>query len=97
MMAEFFRVPKRAGSSPPSPQLDLPPRVFMATAMHSWASAEMEPKDIAPVLNLLTMESTLSTSSKGIGVSRYCISIRPRRVWGLEASSTRAVYSLKSL
>ncbi len=60
LMAELVMVPKRAGSSPPSPELDMPPRVFMAMAMHSWASREMEPKDMAPVLKRFTMESTLS-------------------------------------
>ena len=50
---------------------------------------------MAPVLKRLTMESTLSTSSMGMGWSRYFISIRPRRVWGLVSSSTRAEYCLK--
>ena len=42
-MAELSFVPKRSGSSPPSPVLDLPPMWFMASAMHSWASWESEP------------------------------------------------------
>ena len=42
-MAELRAVPKRSGSSPPSPLLDLPPKWFMASAMHSCASREMEP------------------------------------------------------
>ena len=36
-------VSKRAGSSPPSPVFDLPPRRFIAIASASWASLEMEP------------------------------------------------------
>ena len=43
LMAEFNSVPKRSGSSPPSPLLLLPPSRFMAAAMHSWASFDMEP------------------------------------------------------
>ena len=43
LMAEFSSVPKRSESSPPSPLLLLPPRRFMAFAMHSWASCDMEP------------------------------------------------------
>ena len=42
-MAELRTVPNRSGTSPPSPELDLPPKVFMATARHSWASWEMDP------------------------------------------------------
>ena len=52
---------------------------------------------MAPVLKRLTMESTLSTSSIGMGVSAYFMSSRPRRVWGLVSSSTRAVYSRNRL
>lgn len=51
---------------------------------------------MAPVLKRLTIESSLSTSSKGMGSPGYFISIRPRRVWGFVSSSTRAVYRLKS-
>jgi hypothetical protein len=49
LMAEFFESPfalvqvKRAGSSPPSPVLDLPPMRFIAMASVSCASLEMEP------------------------------------------------------
>src|SRR2546421_12506070 len=41
----------RTGSSPPSPVLDLPPIRFIAIARVSCASAEIEPYDMAPVLN----------------------------------------------
>src|SRR3954453_885 len=34
---------RRTGSSPPSPVLDLPPMLFMATARSVWASAEIDP------------------------------------------------------
>ena len=39
----------RSGSSPPSPVLDLPPSRFIAMASVVCASAEIEPKLIAPV------------------------------------------------
>ena len=57
---------KRASSSPPSPELDFPPIRFMATARVLWASCEMEPKLMAPVAKRVKMESTCSTSSRGI-------------------------------
>src|ERR1700724_2951338 len=50
----------RAGSSPPSPVFDLPPSRFIAMARVSCASAEIEPYDIAPVENRLTMDATHS-------------------------------------
>ena len=56
----------RSGSSPPSPVLDLPPSWFMAMARVSCASWEMEPYDMAPVENRLTISETGSTSSIGI-------------------------------
>ena len=60
LIAERFESPlgsglNRSGSSPPSPVLLLPPRRFMAMASVSWASAEIEPKLIAPVQNRLTI------------------------------------------
>src|SRR5215470_48575 len=48
----------RSGSSPPSPVLDLPPMRFIAMASVSWASAEIEPYDIAPVEKRLTISET---------------------------------------
>src|SRR5919108_1664854 len=57
---------RRSGSSPPSPVLDLPPSWFMAMARVSCASLEMEPYDMAPVENRLTISLTGSTSSIGI-------------------------------
>ena len=68
------------GSSPPSPVLDLPPSLFMANAKDSWASVEMEPKDIAPVANLLTISFSLSTSSSGKGFFAYLKLIKPLKV-----------------
>ena len=72
LIAERFESPlgsglNRSGSSPPSPVLLLPPRRFMAMASVSWASAEIEPKLIAPVQNRLTISFAGSTSSIGIG------------------------------
>ena len=55
----------RAGSSPPSPVLDLPPMRFIAMASVSCASWLIEPYDIAPVAKRLTIDSTGSTSSIG--------------------------------
>ena len=53
----------------------------MAMARVSWASAEMEPYDMAPVENRLTISLTGSTSSIGIGVRPSVFSSnRPRRV-----------------
>ncbi len=46
---------KRSSSSPPSPVLDLAPMRFMAIARVSCASLLMEPNDIAPVANRLTI------------------------------------------
>ena len=56
---------KRCGSSPPSPELDRAPRRFIAIASVSWASALIEPNDIAPVTNRFTIVATGSTSSRG--------------------------------
>src|SRR3954467_13179082 len=47
----------RAESSPPPPVLLLPPRRFMAMASVSWASPLIDPYDIAPVANRLTIAS----------------------------------------
>ena len=55
----------RSASSPPSPVFDLAPSWFIAIASVSWASAEIEPYDIAPVENRLTISLTGSTSSIG--------------------------------
>ena len=57
----------REESSPPSPVFDLPCRWFIAMAMVSWASSEMAPKDIAPVLKRFTISDAGSTSSIGTG------------------------------
>ena len=53
---------KRAGSSPPSPVLLLPPMRFIAIASVSCASLLIEPNDIAPVAKRFMMDSTGSTS-----------------------------------
>ena len=57
----------RSTSSPPSPVLDLPPSRFIAMASVSCASAEIEPYDMAPVANRLTISLAGSTSSIGTG------------------------------
>mmetsp|Transcript_5373 Transcript_5373/g.14134 ORF Transcript_5373/g.14134 Transcript_5373/m.14134 type:complete len:202 (-) Transcript_5373:220-825(-) len=68
LMAELAECPsaisrKRRGSSPPSPVFDLPPSLFIAMASVACASIEMEPYDMAPVLNRFTMLAADSTSS----------------------------------
>ena len=60
-------VSHRTGSSPPSPELDLPPMRFMATAIVSCVSREMAPSDMPPVQKRATMAATGSTSSTEIG------------------------------
>src|SRR5688572_2624264 len=49
---------RRSASSPPSPVLDLAPSRFIAMARVSCASWLIDPYDIAPVENRLTMDST---------------------------------------
>ena len=53
---------------------------FMAMASVSCASALIDPNDIAPVENRLTIDSTDSTSSSGIGEPAGLKSKRPRSV-----------------
>ena len=60
----------RAGSSPPSPVLLLPPMRFIAIASVSCASADSEPKLIAPVQKRLTISLAGSTSSSDNGLAR---------------------------
>ena len=48
---------KRSGSSPPSPVFDLPPMRFIAMASVVCASREIEPNDMAPVANRLTISA----------------------------------------
>src|SRR5215472_15443604 len=56
-----------SASSPPSPEFDRPPSLFIAIASVWCASADSEPYDIAPVQNRLTISLTGSTSSTGTG------------------------------
>ena len=51
------------GSSPPSPELDLPPILFIATAIVSCVSLEMAPRDIPPVQKRAMISAAGSTSS----------------------------------
>ena len=83
MESPFGSALKRSASSPPSPVLDLPPMRFMAMASVVCASQEMEPKDMAPVENRLTMADVGSTSSSGTGSPAGLISNRPRRFFSL--------------
>src|SRR6188472_1782331 len=66
-MAELRSVPQRAGSSPPSPQLERPPTRLRATARVSWASGDSEPRLMAAVENRARMSAAGSTSSSGTG------------------------------
>src|SRR6185437_3090289 len=77
LIAERRRSPlgsgwKRAGSSPPSPVLERPPRRFMAIASVSWASRDMEPRLIAPVQKRRTISFAGSTSESGIACPPTC-------------------------
>ncbi|MNN42902.1 hypothetical protein D3C81_1571120 [compost metagenome] len=72
---------KRSGCSPPSPVLLRPPMRFMAIAIASWASLEMEPKDMAPVLKRLKIASSGSTSSSGMERRSFLKPSKFRRVY----------------
>ncbi|CAM5477823.1 hypothetical protein SCALM49S_08778 [Streptomyces californicus] len=68
----------------------------MAMARVSCASWEMEPDDMAPVENRLTISETGSTSSSGIGCRSDLKPNRPRSVISRsDCSLTRSVYFLK--
>ena len=91
----FVTAMKRLGSSPPSPVLDLPPMRFIATAKVACASVEMDPSDIAPVANRVTISFADSTSSIGTGAPADLISNMPRNViWRLVWSLIICAYSL---
>ncbi len=63
----------------------------MAMARVSWASAEMEPYDMAPVENRFTISATDSTSSMGTGGrSPSRKRNRPRRVASSRLCSSTA-------
>src|SRR3954447_12206181 len=87
----------RAEASPPSPVLLAPASRFIAMASVSCASPLIEPYDIAPVANRLTIDSTGSTSSIGNGVRPSSLNLnRPRKVQSRSfCSSTRLVYLRK--
>ncbi len=84
MLSPFGSGLKRSDSSPPSPVFDLPPIRFIAIASVVCASREIEPNDIAPVENRLTMSLAGSTSSSLTGLrlssSALLIRNRPRSV-----------------
>ena len=86
-----------AGSSPPSPVFDLPPKRFIAIAKVSCASADTEPKLIAPVENRFTISEIGSTSSIEIAGRSPSLNLKsPRKVIKrLLCSSTLVVYLLK--
>ena len=59
-------MPNLSLSSPPSPEFDCPPILFIAMAIVSCASGEIEPKLIAADANLLKISSFGSTSEISI-------------------------------
>src|SRR4029453_9218869 len=65
LMAELRSVPKRSGSSPPSPLLERPPTRLRAMARVSWASGDSEPRLMAAVENRARISAAGSTSSRG--------------------------------
>jgi hypothetical protein len=66
-------------TSPPSPELDFPPSLFIAIAIASWVSLEMAPRDMPPVQNRCTMLEIGSTFSKGMGALLLWNSSKSRR------------------
>mmetsp|Transcript_18339 Transcript_18339/g.37208 ORF Transcript_18339/g.37208 Transcript_18339/m.37208 type:complete len:211 (-) Transcript_18339:1269-1901(-) len=69
---------KRLSSSPPSPELLLPPKRFMAMPSVSCASRDSAPSDMPPVQNLRMISSTGSTLSMEIGSRSDLMSMRSR-------------------
>jgi len=67
LMREFLLLLRRSGASPPSPELLIPPILFIASPKASCASGEMEPKLIAAVEKRLKIASLDSTLSSAIG------------------------------
>jgi hypothetical protein len=65
----------------------LPPILFIAIASVSCASADSEPKLIAPVQNRLTMSAAGSTSSTASGFAATLKSSKPRSAPVLRACS----------
>ena len=90
---------KRLRFSPPSPELDLAPIEFIASAIVSCASLESEPKLMAPTLKRLTIASAGSTSERSTFGRSDLNSQIERSVVGVDKASlsNSAVYSLKSL
>jgi len=66
-------------TSPPSPEFDFPPILFIAIAIASWVSLEIAPSDIPPVQNLWTIATAGSTFPTGIGARSLLNSSRSRR------------------
>lgn len=58
---------KNRYTSPPSPELDFPPILFIAIAIASCVSLEIAPRDIPPVQKRCTIEDAGSTLPTGIG------------------------------
>ena len=86
----------RLGSSPPSPVLDLPPIRFIAIASEVCASVLIDPSDMAPVANRLTISFAGSTSSIAMACTGSILnSNKPRKViWRRDWSLMIWAYSL---
>ena len=59
----------RSIDSPPSPEQDAPPILFIAIASVSWASFDKAPWDMLPVPNLFLIDVIDSTSERSKSVS----------------------------
>ena len=76
-------------SSPPSPELDIPPILFIAIAIVSCDSGLSAPMDMPPVKNLLQISGMASTYSIGIGALALSnVNRSLRAVGGLFANSS---------
>jgi hypothetical protein len=66
-------------TSPPSPEFDFPPILFIAIAIASWVSLDIAPRDIPPVQNRFTIDKAGSTFPTGMGARSLLNSRRSRR------------------
>lgn len=78
-------------TSPPSPELDFPPNLFMAMAIASWVSLEIAPSDMPPVQNLSTIAVAGSTFPTGIGARSLLNSRRSRRTYSYQFKTKKYV------
>ena len=79
-----------SGSSPPSPELDLAPIWFIASASASCASGDRAPSDIAVLTNRLTISLAGSTAFIGAGESDSCSTSSSRSDCGRSMRDVRS-------